>query len=66
MEPRVAKLEATTEHIQRDVTELKTELKTEIRGLRSEARANFRLLLGANVSVAVGLGGLMAKGFGWY
>jgi hypothetical protein len=28
-------------------------------------RADFRLLLGALISVAVGLVGVMAKGFGW-
>lgn len=50
-EARVAKLEATTEHIQRDLTDLKTEvrelrsdLKTEVAGLRSELKAEVSCL----------------------
>lgn len=73
MAARVAKLEATTEHIQRDVSDLRTEvrglrsdLKAEVAGLRSEARADFRLLFGAILSVAVGLASLMVKSFGWF
>lgn len=42
------------------------ELKTEIRGLRDEARTDFRVLFGAIIAVALGLAGLMAKGFHWF
>jgi hypothetical protein len=62
MEARVAKLEAGIEHIQRDATEI----KTDIRGLRGEARTDFRLLFGALIFVALGLAGIMAKGFKWF
>lgn len=62
MEPRVAKLEATTEFIQREITDL----KSEVRGMRSDARSDFRLLFGAIIAVALGLAGIMAKGFGWF
>lgn len=61
MEARVAKLEASSEFIQREVSDL----KSEIRGMRSDARSDFRLLFGAIITVALGLAGLMAKGFGW-
>lgn len=79
MEARVAKLEATAEYIQRDVAEIKADLKTinealrafgnevngEFRSVRAEAKTDFRLLFGALITVALGLAGLMAKGFGW-
>jgi len=61
MEARVAKLEAAVEHIQRDISDL----KTDVRGLRGDARSDFRTLFGALIVVALGLAGIMAKGFGW-
>lgn len=61
LEARVAKLEASVGYIEREITDL----KTEVRGLRNEARTDFRLLFGALIAVALGLAGLLAKGFGW-
>lgn len=61
MEARVAKLEASSEFIQREITDL----KSEVRGLRSDARSDFRLLFGAIITVAISLAAMMAKGFGW-
>jgi hypothetical protein len=61
MEARVAKLEAHIEHIQSDLTEI----KGDIRQIRNEARVDFRLLFAAIIFVALGLAGLMAKGFHW-
>lgn len=61
MEARVAKLESTNEHILREMTEI----KTDIRELRADAKQDFRVLFGALVFVALGLAGIMAKGFGW-
>lgn len=61
MEARVAKLEASSEFIQREITDL----KSEIRGMRNDARSDFRLMFGAIIAVALGLAGIMAKGFGW-
>jgi hypothetical protein len=61
MEPRVAKLEAAIEHIQRDTTDIKTDVRT----LRDNARSDFRLLFGATIAVALGLAALMARGFHW-
>ena len=61
MGPRVAKLEASVGYIEREITDI----KTEVHGLRSDARADFRLVFGAIIAVALGLAGLLAKGFGW-
>jgi hypothetical protein len=62
MEARVAKVEASLEHIRSDITDIKTDL----RGVRDNARTDFRLLFGAIITVAIGLAGIMAKGFHWF
>ena len=65
MESRVAKLETAFEFIQRDIKELKDDLravKSDINGIRT---GDFRILFGTIIAVALGLGGLMAKGFHW-
>ena len=59
MEARIAKLETTVEYIQRDIKEL----KEDVRAIRT---TDFRLLFGAIIAVALGLSGLMAKGFHWF
>jgi hypothetical protein len=61
MEARVAKLEAHIEHIQSDITEI----KSDVREIKRDARTDFRLVFGAIIFVALGLAGLMAKGFHW-
>jgi hypothetical protein len=61
MEARVAKLEAHIEHIQSDINEI----KSDVREIKRDARTDFRLLFGAVIVVALGLAGLMAKGFHW-
>ena len=61
MEPRVAKLEAHVEHIQRDVTEIKGDL-------RSLLRWGLAIFAGGFVITWAGLIGLayiIAKGFHW-
>lgn len=65
MEIRVAKLEAAVEYIQRDIRELRDDvrsLKGDVSGIRT---TDFRITFGAIIAVAVGLAGLMAKGFHW-
>lgn len=57
MEVRIAKLEAHTEHIQSDITEIKSELKD----FRKEVKADFRWLIG----IGFALIGVIAKGFHW-
>ena len=37
----------------------------ELREIRKEMRIDFRILFGALIAVAIGLTGVMAKGFGW-
>ena len=61
MDARVAKLEAHIEHIQSDLTEI----KSDVREIKRDARTDFRLLFGAIIFVALGLAGLMARGFHW-
>lgn len=61
MEPRVAKLEALYEGTAKDVADLKADL----REMRRDMRSDFRVLFGAIIAVALGLAGIMAKGFGW-
>lgn len=65
MEARVAKLEATVGNIQRDIKGLKDDVravKIDITGIRT---TDFRLIFGVIIAVALGLAGLMAKGFHW-
>lgn len=61
MEARIAKLETAMEYVQRDLGEI----KTDIRQIKDHARTDFRMLFGALIAVALGLAGLMAKGFHW-
>jgi hypothetical protein len=62
LDARVAKVEATIEHIQRDTSDI----KEDIRDLRRNATNDFRILFAAIIGVALGLAGLMAKGFHWF
>ncbi|MET0970074.1 MAG: hypothetical protein ABWY18_12795 [Tardiphaga sp.] len=61
MEARLAKVEAALEHIGREATDIKLDVRT----LREHAPADFRILFGAVIAVALGLAALMAKGFHW-
>jgi outer membrane murein-binding lipoprotein Lpp len=66
MEARVAKLEASVQHMERDIGELKADvrqIRADITGIRT---TDFRLIFGAIITVALGLAGLMAKGFHWF
>jgi len=70
IEARVAQLEATTQHIQSDVNDLKTEvrglrddLNKEVATLRSEFRSDFRLMFGTIVTMFVAVVGLLVRGF---
>jgi gas vesicle protein len=55
-----------------DIRELRSELKSDIQDLRSDisagqerARGDFRLMFGALITLALGMAGLMARGFHW-
>jgi hypothetical protein len=65
MEARLAKLETTVEFIQRDLKELKVDLRTVRSDINGVQTTDFRILFGAIITVALGLAGLMAKGFHW-
>ncbi|WP_223515747.1 hypothetical protein [Pseudomonas sp. GL-R-26] len=72
LEARVAQLETHVQYIRRDIDSLKDdvrefrgEAKGEFSGIRSDMRVDFRLVFGSLIVVALGLAGMMAKGFGW-
>jgi len=61
VEARVAKLESHFEYIRRDLDDV----KSDVRDIKKDMREDFRIMFGALVVVALGLAGMMAKGFGW-
>ncbi|MBK3874723.1 hypothetical protein GFL47_22125 [Pseudomonas stutzeri] len=61
MEARVSKLENHFEYIRRDLDDV----KNDVRDIKKDMREDFRIMFGALVVVALGLAGMMAKGFGW-
>ncbi|EHZ1491715.1 hypothetical protein K5J06_003434 [Salmonella enterica] len=58
MEARVAKLESDVTHIDSTLQEMKSDM-------RRDLRSDFRILFGALITVAIGLAGIMARGFHW-
>ncbi|MGK3142089.1 hypothetical protein [Pantoea sp. C2G6] len=62
MESRIAKLESDVNHIQNDIKDI----KSDVREIKKDAKTDFRILFGALITVALGLAGLMAKGFHWF
>jgi hypothetical protein len=61
VEAKVVKLESTVEYIQRDLADI----KTDVRDIKKASSADFRIMFGALIAVSLGLAGLMAKGFQW-
>lgn len=61
MEARIAKLEALAESTDKRLSNI----EIDIRDMRKEASAGQKQFFLALVFVALGLAGLMAKGFGW-
>ncbi|EHM7312357.1 hypothetical protein KGY23_004187 [Salmonella enterica] len=61
VEARVAKLESDVTHIDSTLQEMKGDM----REMRRELRSDFRILFGALITVAIGLAGIMARGFHW-
>lgn len=61
MEARVAVLENNVEHIKADIAEIKGDVKE----LARSHDRDFRILFAALITVAIGLAGMMAKGFHW-
>jgi hypothetical protein len=68
MESRVARLEASIEHIERDIAEIKNDgraVRQVIDHLRDRLDGDFRITWAGVIALGLGLAGLMAKGFGW-
>jgi hypothetical protein len=68
MEARIARLEADFGHVSRDMGRFESNMAhvaSNLQHVRDRQERDFRLLFGAIISVALGLGALMAKGFGW-
>lgn len=61
MEARVAKLEAASEYIQRDIAEIKSDLRT----LAAKVDSHFLILAGMIIAATLGVVGILAKGFHW-
>ena len=69
MEARIAKLEASVSHIETAIMDIKADIRDirniDIRDIRNQMKIDFRVLFGSIIFIALGLAGLMAKGFGW-
>ena len=61
MEARLAKLEASMEYVQRDISDI----KVDIRRIYDSVDKNLKLYFAGLVTVALGLAGIIARGFGW-
>jgi hypothetical protein len=69
MEERLTKIEIDVAVLKTDVAYIRrdtAELRTGMERLSINQERDFRVLFGALIFVAVGLAGLMAKGFGWF
>lgn len=72
MEARIAKLEASMEHVQEDIRDIKTELRNfrgqvhdDFKSDRATARTEFLWLVGGAIAAVAVLVGVMAHGFHW-
>ncbi|HEE0833639.1 TPA: hypothetical protein R6379_002916 [Klebsiella pneumoniae] len=61
-------MESDISYIKRDINDVKDDIKdvrNDIKDIRKDMKGDFRLTFGALIAVALGLAGLMARGFGW-
>ncbi|KLQ28310.1 hypothetical protein ABR33_19215 [Enterobacter bugandensis] len=68
MDGRVARIESDISYIKRDIQDIKGDIKdvrSDIKDIRTDMRTDFRITFGALIAVALGLAGIMARGFGW-
>lgn len=65
MDARIARLEVSVEYIQRDIRELKDEVRSIHADINSIRTTDIRLVFAAIIMVALGNAALMARGFGW-
>lgn len=61
----MSRLEVAVQQIQGDIRELKEDVRDIRSDIDSIRTSDFRLILGAIITVALGNAALMAKGFGW-
>jgi hypothetical protein len=61
MEARIAKLESNVEYIQIAVKDI----KQDVREIKKDAKEDFRIIFGVLIFIAIGLAGIMARGFHW-
>lgn len=68
LESRVARLESDVSHIRSDIEHIKSDIRDmrhDVKDVRKDMQTDFRMLFGCIIAVALGLAGLMAKGFHW-
>jgi hypothetical protein len=68
LEPRVARLEIRMEHVERDIAEIKADMRSmrlAMERLHARMDSDFRITWAGIIASNLGLAGLMAKGFGW-
>jgi hypothetical protein len=68
LDSRVARLEIRMEHVERDIAEIKTDMRSmrqTMDRLHDRMDNAFRITWAGIIALGVGLSGLMAKGFGW-
>lgn len=53
------------EHVERDVAEIKAEMRSMRVAMDRDFRITWAGIIALGVGLGVGLSGLMAKGFGW-
>jgi hypothetical protein len=70
LEARLAKLESSVEYIQRDITDIRTDLRfirdTKLENLDAKVDSRFLWTIGIIIAVFGGLAGMIAKGFAWF
>jgi hypothetical protein len=62
MEARIAKLESHVEYIRRDLDDVRSDVKE----IRRNQQADFHILFASLIAVAIGLAGIISKGFHWF
>lgn len=65
---RMGRMESDISYIKRDISDIKVDIKDmggKIQDIRKDMQGDFRLTFGALIAVALGLAGIMARGFGW-
>ncbi|HZV66630.1 MAG TPA: hypothetical protein VFG03_17150 [Telluria sp.] len=62
---RVVRLETSFDFLRKDIENLHTDLKDLRKDLAVIRTVDFRILMGMIISLGIGMGALVAKGFGW-